>query len=121
MTPFSFQSEERTFWEARDVYMRMSPFTHANKINEPILLIHGAADNNSGTYPMQSERFYAALKGHGATARLVMLPLESHGYRSRESVGHMAWEMTEWLDRYVKNRSVEEPHHENGSSTGATQ
>ncbi len=103
LTPFGFQAEERTLWEAPDVYAAMSPFMHAEKVNEPILLIHGEADNNSGTYPMQSERYYNALKGHGATCRLVMLPHEAHGYRSRESVMHMAWEMTEWLDKYVKN------------------
>lgn len=102
LTPFGFQAEERTFWEAPEVYFKMSPFMHAEKVNEPILLIHGKADNNSGTFPMQSERFYNAIKGHGATARLVMLPLESHGYRSRESIMHMLWEMTTWLDKYVK-------------------
>ncbi|GAB4316706.1 MAG: S9 family peptidase [Candidatus Zixiibacteriota bacterium] len=105
LTPFGFQAEERTFWEAPDVYFKMSPFMHADKVNEPILLIHGEEDNNSGTFPMQSERFYAALKGLGATARLVMLPHESHGYRARESVMHMLWEMTQWLDTYVKNAS----------------
>jgi len=103
LTPFGFQSEERTLWETPEVYFAMSPFMHADKINEPILLIHGEADNNSGTFPLQSERFYGALKGLGATARLVMLPHESHGYMARESVMHMLWEMTEWLDRYVKN------------------
>jgi len=102
LTPFGFQAEERTLWEAPDVYMDMSPFTHADKINEPILLIHGEADNNPGTYPMQSERFYNAIKGHGGTARLVMLPHESHHYRARESVMHMLWEMTNWLEKYVK-------------------
>jgi len=107
LTPFGFQSEERTFWEAPEVYFAMSPFMHADKINEPILLIHGEADNNSGTFPLQSERFYGALKGHGATARLVMLPHESHGYRARESIMHMLYEMTDWLDRYVKNRPAE--------------
>jgi dipeptidyl aminopeptidase/acylaminoacyl peptidase len=86
----------------------MSPFMHAEKVNEPILLIHGEADNNSGTFPLQSERYYSALKGHGATARLVMLPNESHGYRSRESVMHMLWEMTEWMDKYVKNAEPRE-------------
>ncbi len=82
----------------------MSPFMHADKINEPILMIHGEADNNSGTFPLQSERYYAALKGLGATARLVMLPHESHGYRGRESIMHMLWEMDTWLEKYVKNR-----------------
>jgi dipeptidyl aminopeptidase/acylaminoacyl peptidase len=79
---------------------------HAPKVNEPILLIHGEADNNSGTYPMQSERYYAALKGNGATARLVMLPYESHGYRSRESILHMAAEQERWLDRFVKGEPL---------------
>ncbi len=103
LTPFGFQAEERTFWQAPEVYFSMSPFMHAEKVNEPILLIHGMADNNSGTFPIQSERFYHALKGHGATARLVMLPNESHGYRARESVMHMLWETVTWLDKYVKN------------------
>ncbi|OQY29234.1 MAG: S9 family peptidase [Candidatus Cloacimonetes bacterium 4572_55] len=102
LTPFGFQAEDRTLWEAPQVYIGMSPFMHADKIEEPLLLIHGEADNNSGTYPMQSERFYSAVKGHGGTVRLVMLPYESHGYRARKSVVHGAWEITEWLDRYVK-------------------
>ena len=103
LTPFGFQSEERTFWEATDTYMSMSPFAYAHKINAPLLMIHGEADNNPGTYPMQSERFYNALKGLGKTVRLAMLPHESHGYQARESVMHMLWEMTEWLNKYVKN------------------
>lgn len=103
LTPFGFQAEERTFWEAPEVYFAMSPFMHAHKVNEPILLIHGQADNNSGTFPIQSERFYHALKGLGGTARLVMLPYESHGYRARESILHMLWEMNNWLEKYVKN------------------
>ncbi len=103
LTPFGFQSEERTLWEAPEIYFAMSPFMHAEKIDEPILLIHGEADNNSGTFPLQSERFYGALAGQGATVRLVMLPDESHGYRARESILHMLWEMSEWLDRYVED------------------
>jgi dipeptidyl aminopeptidase/acylaminoacyl peptidase len=103
LTPFAFQNEQRTFWEASEVYMRMSPFMHANKIDEPILLIHGEADNNSGTFPIQSERFFHALKGLGKTARFVLLPRESHGYSARESVLHTLHEMVTWMDRHVKN------------------
>jgi dipeptidyl aminopeptidase/acylaminoacyl peptidase len=103
LTPFGFQAEQRTYWEAGDTYTEMSPFTFANRVNEPILLIHGEADDNSGTFPVQSERFYAALKGNGANVRYVVLPLEAHGYRARESVGHTHWEMTRWLDQYLKN------------------
>jgi dipeptidyl aminopeptidase/acylaminoacyl peptidase len=103
LTPFGFQNEERTFWEVPQVYSRMSPFFHANKVNEPILLIHGEADNNSGTFPIQSERFYMALKGHGATVRYVTLPLESHGYATRESNLHVMKEWIDWFDKYVKN------------------
>jgi len=104
LTPFGFQSEPRTFWEAPEIYFTMSPFMHADKVNEPLLMIHGIADNNSGTFPIQSERFYNALKGHGAITRLVMLPLESHGYIARESLMHMLWEQSNWLDTYVKNK-----------------
>ena len=104
LTPFGFQAEDRTFWQAEETYMAMSPFAFADKIKEPILLIHGAADTNTGTFPIQSERFFAALKGHGATAKLVFLPAEAHGYRARESVGHTLYEMASWLDTYVKNR-----------------
>ncbi|GAB2791236.1 dipeptidyl aminopeptidase/acylaminoacyl peptidase [Hymenobacter luteus] len=109
LTPFGFQGEERTFWEAPEVYNAMSPFNFANKIKTPILLIHGEADNNSGTFPIQSERFYNALKGHGATVRYVVLPAESHGYAARESIMHMLWEMNTWLDTYVKKASPGEP------------
>jgi len=104
LTPFGFQSERRTLWEAPETYIKMSPFMNANKINEPILLIHGMADNNSGTFPIQSERLFAALKGFGTTARFVYLPYESHGYSARESVLHVLAEMFEWFDRYVKNK-----------------
>ena len=107
LTPFGFQAEERTLWEAPQTYFDMSPFMHADTVNEPILLIHGEKDNNPGTFPMQSERFYDALRGQGARARLVMLPAESHGYRARESLLHMLWEQERWLDRWVKNRPAE--------------
>ncbi|MEN5177290.1 prolyl oligopeptidase family serine peptidase [Brevundimonas diminuta] len=102
LTPFGFQAEQRSYWEATETYTEMSPFTYANRVNEPILLIHGEADDNSGTFPVQTERFYAALKGNGATARYVVLPLEAHGYRARESVGHALYEMSSWLDRWLK-------------------
>jgi len=108
LTPFGFQSEERTLWDAPEIYFAMSPFMHAEKVNEPILLIHGEADNNSGTYPLQSERYFAALKGHGATVKLVMLPHESHGYRARESIMHMLYETSNWLEKYVKNAEPRE-------------
>ncbi|MFC0446166.1 prolyl oligopeptidase family serine peptidase [Pseudidiomarina halophila] len=104
LTPFGFQREERTVWDDTDLYIGMSPFFHADKINEPLLMIHGANDNNSGTFPMQSERLYQAIKGLGGTSRLVMLPHESHGYRARESVLHMLWEQTRWLDLYLKDQ-----------------
>ncbi|MBT8286756.1 MAG: alpha/beta fold hydrolase [Bacteroidia bacterium] len=104
LTPFGFQSEERSYWEAPEVYYTMSPFMHADKMKTPLLLIHGEADNNSGTYPLQSERYFNALKGLGAPARLVMLPKESHGYRARESVMHLLWEQDQWLEKYVKNK-----------------
>lgn len=103
LTPFGFQREERTVWDDPDLYLRMSPFFTAHQIKTPLLLIHGTDDNNSGTFPMQSERFYQAVKGLGGTTRLVMLPLESHGYRARESILHMMWETVTWLDEFVKN------------------
>ena len=106
LTPFGFQSEERSYWDAPEVYYTMSPFMHADKMNQPLLLIHGEADNNSGTYPMQSERYFNALKGLGATVRLVMLPKESHGYRSRESILHLLWEQDQWLEKHVKNKKT---------------
>ncbi len=104
LTPFGFQAEERTFWEAPEVYLKMSPFVNADKINEPLLLIHGDADNNPGTFTLQSERLFGAIKGLGGTARLVLLPYESHGYSARENVLHMLWETDIWLEKYVKNK-----------------
>lgn len=103
LTPFGFQSEERNYWEAPEVYQNMSPFMHADKMKTPLLLVHGEADNNSGTYPLQSERYFNALKGLGATARLVMLPKESHGYVAKESILHLLWEQDTWLERYLKD------------------
>lgn len=104
LTPFGFQSEERNYWEAPEIYYKMSPFMHADKMKTPLLLIHGEADNNSGTYPMQSERYFNALKGLGATVRLVLLPKESHGYAAKESILHLLWEQDQWLEKYVKNK-----------------
>jgi dipeptidyl aminopeptidase/acylaminoacyl peptidase len=101
LTPFGFQGEERDFWESKQVYSSMSPFFHAENLDKPILLIHGAEDNNAGTYPMQSERMFSAIKGLGGQARLVLFPKESHGYRARESLLHMLWEQEEWLKKYV--------------------
>jgi dipeptidyl aminopeptidase/acylaminoacyl peptidase len=103
LTPFGFQSEERNFWTAKDTYQTMSPFNYAEKIKDALLIIHGEEDNNSGTFPIQSERMFAAVKGLGGTARLVMLPKESHGYRARESILHMLAETDAWLEEFVKN------------------
>jgi dipeptidyl aminopeptidase/acylaminoacyl peptidase len=103
LTPFGFQSERRTFWEVPDLYAKMSPFWYANRIKDPILLMHGEADDNTGTYPINSERLFAALKGHGATVRLVMLPNEAHGYAARETLLHVLAERVNWFDRFVKN------------------
>jgi len=104
LTPFGFQNERRNYWEDPDIYNGMSPFMYADKVKDPIMLIHGLADNNSGTFPIQSERFYAALKGFGATARLVFLPNESHGYAARETILHKHWEVLNWMNKYVKNK-----------------
>ena len=103
LTPFGFQSERRTLWEAKDTYLKISPFMYADKIKRPILLIHGMADDNSGTFPIQSERLYQAIKGNGGIVRYVQLPFEAHGYLGRESVEHTLYEMTRWFDLWVKN------------------
>lgn len=103
LTPFGFQNEQRTYWQAPEVYNKMSPFMNADKMKTPLLLVHGEADNNTGTFPIQSERYYNALKGFGATTRLVFLPYESHHYDAKESLLHMLSEMNGWLEKYVKN------------------
>jgi len=102
LTPFGFQSEQRTFWQAQDVYTKMSPFWFADKIKTPVLLIHGEADDNTGTFPIQSERLYAAIRGNGGTVRLVMLPNEAHGYRGQETMEHVLFEEISWFDKYLK-------------------
>ena len=103
LTPFGFQAEPRTYWQAPEVYDQMSPFHYADKIKEPILLIHGTHDDNQGTFPVQSERMFAAIKGNGGNVRYVQLPLEAHGYAAKESRRHVVWEMVNWLDTHVKN------------------
>ncbi|HWC99993.1 MAG TPA: prolyl oligopeptidase family serine peptidase [Candidatus Sulfopaludibacter sp.] len=102
LTPFGFQSERRTIWEAPDVYLKMSPFMYADKIKAPLLLIHGEADDNDGTWPIQSQRMYEAVRGNGGTVRLVFLPFEAHGYRGKETIEHILWEKFQWFDKYVK-------------------
>jgi dipeptidyl aminopeptidase/acylaminoacyl peptidase len=103
LTPFGFQSETRTYWEAPEVYYKMSPFNYANQLNGALLLIHGDADNNTGTFPIQSERLFAALAGHGGVTKLVFLPYESHSYSAKENILHLLYEVDTWLDKYVKN------------------
>jgi dipeptidyl aminopeptidase/acylaminoacyl peptidase len=109
LTPFGFQTEQRSFWEAQDVYLRMSPFLFADKIKVPVLLIHGEADDNTGTFPIQSERMYEALRGNGGVVRLVFLPDEAHGYRARETIEHVLWEKLAWFDKYVKHAEAQGP------------
>lgn len=127
LTPFGFQNERRTFWEAPEIYLSMSPFASAHKLKTPILLIHGEADNNPGTFPIQSERLYQAIRGNGGTVRYVVLPHESHGYAARESVEHTLWEMVTWFDRHLKGDlppaeempSGETPETQSGAGTAA--
>ncbi|XP_031404753.1 probable glutamyl endopeptidase, chloroplastic [Punica granatum] len=107
LTPFGFQNEDRTLWEATNTYVEMSPFMSANKIKKPILLIHGEEDNNPGTLTMQSDRFFNALKGHGALCRLVVLPFESHGYSARESIMHVLWETDRWLQKHCVSNTAD--------------
>jgi dipeptidyl aminopeptidase/acylaminoacyl peptidase len=109
LTPFGFQNEDRTYWQNPKLYYEMSPFSYADKIKTPLLLIHGEMDDNSGTFPIQSERLYNAIKGNGGTVRYVVLPYEAHGYRGRENLLHMLYEQDAWLDKYVKNADKNSP------------
>jgi dipeptidyl aminopeptidase/acylaminoacyl peptidase len=103
LTPFGFQNEDRTYWQAPELYNNMSPFMYADKIKTPILLVHGELDNNTGTYPIQSERMFNAIKGHGGTVKYLQLPYESHGYAGKENVLHLLYEQWAWVEKYVKN------------------
>ncbi len=103
LTPFGFQNEDRTYWQAPQLYYDMSPFSFADKIKRPLLLLHGEMDDNSGTFPIQSERLYSAIKGHGGIIRYVTFPYEAHGYRSRENILHALYEQHQWLEKHVKN------------------
>ena len=103
LTPFGFQSEQRNYWENPAVYNDMSPFMNANKMKTPLLLVHGEADNNPGTFTLQTERYFQALKGLGAPARMLILPKESHGYAAQENIMHLLWEQDQFLEKYLKN------------------
>ena len=100
---FGFQNEDRNFWQAPDLYNKVSPFSYADKIKTPLLLVHGEMDNNTGTFPIQSERMFNAVKGHGGTVKYLSLPYESHGYQGRENLLHLLNEQLAWMDKYVKN------------------
>jgi dipeptidyl aminopeptidase/acylaminoacyl peptidase len=103
LTPFGFQNEDRTYWQVPELYNQVSPFMYADKIKTPILLVHGELDNNTGTYPIQSERLFNAIKGHGGTVKFVLLPYESHGYAAKENILHLLYEQYAWVEKYVKN------------------
>jgi dipeptidyl aminopeptidase/acylaminoacyl peptidase len=107
LTPFGFQSERRPLWDAKSVYINLSPLIAADKIKTPLLLIHGDSDNNPGTFPMQSLRMFQAIQGNGGVAKLVMLPFEGHGYRAKQSVMHVQYETVRWLDKYLKRISLD--------------
>lgn len=113
LTPFGFQNEDRTYWQAPDLYNDMSPFMHADKIKTPILLVHGELDNNTGTYPIQSERMFNAIKGHGGTVKFLLLPYESHGYAAKENILHLLYEQYAWVEKYVKNADKNLPGSDN--------
>jgi dipeptidyl aminopeptidase/acylaminoacyl peptidase len=102
LTPFGFQSEQRNFWDVPEIYGGMSPFFTANKMDKPLLLIHGEADNNPGTFTLQTERYFQAIKGLGGNARMVILPKESHGYAAKENIFHVLWEQEQFLDKHLK-------------------
>ncbi len=102
LTPFGFQSEQRNYWDVPEVYNTMSPFMQAHKMKTPMLLVHGEADNNPGTFTLQTERYFQALKGLGAPARMVILPKEQHSYVARENILHLLWEQDTFLEKYLK-------------------
>lgn len=103
LTPFGFQNEDRTYWQAPELYFNMSPFSFAHKIKTPLLMTHGDTDENSGTFPIQSERLFNAIKGNGGTVRLVFFPFEGHHNRAKENILHALYEQHQWLEKYVKN------------------
>ena len=103
LTPFGFQSEQRNYWDVPEVYNTMSPFMNATKMKTPLLLTHGEADNNPGTFTLQTERYFQALKNLGAPVRMVILPKESHGYVAKENILHLLWEQDQFLEKYLKN------------------
>jgi dipeptidyl aminopeptidase/acylaminoacyl peptidase len=109
LTPFGFQNEDRTYWQAPELYNDMSPFMSADKIKTPILLVHGELDNNTGTFPIQSERMFNAIKGHGGTVKFLLLPYESHGYAAKENILHLLYEQYAWVEKYVKNADKNAP------------
>jgi dipeptidyl aminopeptidase/acylaminoacyl peptidase len=102
LTPFGFQSEQRNCWDVPQMYNGMSPFMNASKVKTPLLLVHGDADNNPGTFTLQTERYFQALKGLGASVRMVLLPRESHGYAAKENILHLLWEQNQFLEKYLK-------------------
>lgn len=104
LTPFGFQNEQRNYWEAKDVYNTMSPFMNAEKMKTPLLLVHGEADNNPGTFTLQTERYFQALKGLGAPVRMVLLPKEAHSYVAKENLMHLLWEQDQMFEKYLKNK-----------------
>jgi dipeptidyl aminopeptidase/acylaminoacyl peptidase len=115
LTPFGFQTERRTLWEAPETYLAMSPLLYSHQIEAPLLLVHGLRDDNAGTSPLQSTQFYQAIRGNAGKTELLLLPWEGHSYRARESVLRTAGEMLDWFDRHVKNRPLDAETRETGA------
>jgi dipeptidyl aminopeptidase/acylaminoacyl peptidase len=102
LTPFGFQSEQRNYWDVPSIYNEMSPFMHADTMNKPLLLVHGDADNNPGTFTLQTERYFQALKNLGKNTRMVLLPKEQHSYVAKENIFHLLWEQDQFLEKCLK-------------------
>lgn len=103
LTPLDFQSERRTFWEAKDTYLAMSPLLFANNMSGALLMYHGLGDQNVGTDPINSPRLFQALNGLGKTAAMYLYPFEDHGPATKETLLDLWGRWSAWLDKYVKN------------------
>jgi dipeptidyl aminopeptidase/acylaminoacyl peptidase len=91
----------RPFWQAPDAYIRNSPIFHVDKLNSPLLMLHGDLDLGA-TDLAGAERMYTALMRAGKKPTLVHYWGEGHAAQSAVAMHDQWTRITTWFGYYLK-------------------
>jgi dipeptidyl aminopeptidase/acylaminoacyl peptidase len=85
--------------EDPQLYLRKSPFFKMDKVQAPVLIFHGTADNN--VPPAQSWSYFRVLQYYGKVpVKLILFPGEPHGPRKLTHQTRKVNEEVAWFDKY---------------------